>query len=641
MKTGRDAWATLDGETTRGRNTVKKLALLVTLLTVVATALAACTAPTPVQVKETVIVKETVVVEETVVRETVKEVTKEVVKVVTPTPEPAKPKVLVIGQAQEPDTLYGYGGSALAMVHVLHALTDGPIDSRTYDYQPVILESLPSLETGDAVLKKAKVKPGEKYVEAGEVMTATKGMELDQLVVTFKLKAGLKWEDGKPLTAHDSAFAFFLACHPDTPTSKYRCKRTASYVAKDDLTVEWSGLPGWMDATYFTNFWGPYPQHVLEEMKPKDILKSDYSRKPLSYGPFKMVEWVAGDHITVEKNPNYWRAQEGLPKLDKVIYKFIADANQLLVQLLAGKVDIGTQDGMSLDQVPFLLQAEKQGILKPVFQTGIVWEHIDFNIKPVDKRYVFFNDIKVRQAIAYGTDRKAMVDKILDGKSKVQHSYLPEEHPMFPPADKLVKYEYNPEKAKALLKEAGWTLNKEGYLEKGGQLFEVSLMTTAGNKVREQATQLFQQQMRQIGIKVKLEYPPASVLFAGGPDGPLFGRRFDLGQFPWLTGVEPPGELYMCSEIPGPENRWVGQNETGYCNPKYDEWVNKAKSTLKKDEQKKFWAEAQYIFTQELSVLPLFACIKVGATRPNVTGVIMDPTENSEMWNIENFDIVQ
>ena len=105
--------------------------------------------------------------------------------------------------------------------------------------------------------------------------------------------------------------------------------------------------------------------------------------------------------------------------------------------------------------------------------------------------------------------------------------------------------------------------------------------------------------------------------------------------------MEPPGTLYSCTEIPAADNAWGGQNETGYCNPKYDEWVNKALGTLSKKEQTEAWAEAISIWSEELPVLPLFARIKLLATRPEVTGVIMDPTANSEMWNIENFDIEQ
>lgn len=648
---------------------MKKWAMAIALLTIALVVLAACgPAPTPQviekpvtvvvekevpvekQVIQTVVVEKEKVVEKQVVetvlvekqvRETVL-VEKQVEKVVTSTPSPAGPKIMIIGESQEPDTLYIYGGSMLAATHVLQSLMDGPIDGRSYDYQPVILTKLPSVDDGDAIIQKAAVKAGEQYVEAGEILTATTDMELDQLVVTWTLLPGLKWEDGTPLTSADIVFSNDLACDPDTPFSKYLCDRTTSYEAPDDVTVVWTGLPGYMDATYFVNLRTPLPKHILGDMAAADILESDYSRAPLAYGAFKMVEWVAGDHITVERNPNYFRANEGLPKLDKVIYKFIPDTNQLLAQLLAGEVDLGTQDGMSLDQAPFLLQAEQQGILKPYFVSGTVWEHIDFNIQPVDERYVFFDDVLVRKAIAYGTDRQAMVDEIMYGKTVVQNAFIPAEHPMYPSADMLTEYPYDPEMAKSLLTQAGWTdSDGDGFVDKDGQIFEVSLGTTSGNKLREQATQLFQQYMKDIGIKVNLEYLPSSVWFADGPDGPLFGRRFDLGQFAWLTGVEPPGNLYTCSEICGPDNGWAGQNETGYCNPEYDKWVNAAYGTLSKTEQKTDWAEALKIWSDELPVLPLFARPKVAATRPEVTGFVLDPTENSEMWNVEMFDLLQ
>jgi peptide/nickel transport system substrate-binding protein len=184
---------------------MKKWLARIAILAIIALTLMACdsaaSTATP-QIIETV-VKETVVVE--VTREKPVPQTVLVEKVVTPT-KVVGPKVLVIGQSQEPDTLYGLGTVTLAARHVQQALLDGPIDARTYAYQPVILESLPSLEKGGAVLKKARVKAGARYMNAdsGDIVTATKEIELDQLVVTFKLKPGILWSDGKPLTAHDS-----------------------------------------------------------------------------------------------------------------------------------------------------------------------------------------------------------------------------------------------------------------------------------------------------------------------------------------------------------------------------------------------------------------------------------------------------
>lgn len=676
--------------------TRRRLFIAAGLLILVAIVAGACAPATPEVREVEKLVKETVVVEKEV--EVVKEVQ------VTPTAPPAGPKELVICQAQEPDTLYTYGGSMLAASAVQHAIYDVPIDPVSYGYEPVILEKLPSIEEGDATLEEVEVQPGDTVLDAtGEVATWGEGVTVlnaageevtfdgspvtvSQIVATFKMKAGINWSDGEPVKASDSVFSFNLGAHPDTPVGKFQYDRTQSYEATDDLTTVWTGIPGFQDATYFINFWMPLPEHVIGDVAPADLLEHEYSRAPLGYGAFVLEEWVAGDHITLRKNPDFYRADEGLPYLDTVIFKFVPDTNQLLAQLLAGECDIGTQDGMSLDQSPFLIQAEEQGILKPYFVTGTVWEHIDFNFTPVDERAAFGAFPEVRAAIALGTDRQAMVDSILYGQSKVQHSYIPEEHPRYPEeaaaggagiqesavANSIYQWPFDAAAAQALLEENGWTdSDGDGIREAAeaksvtiltptfdeggtftgreettvnipaGTKLSLTLNTTSGNRMREQITQAFQANMKDIGIEINIELLPASVYFADGPDGPLFGRRYDLGEFAWLTGVEPPGELYICSQVPGEVTSWGGQNETGYCNPQYDEWVQKALGTLLEEEQIDFWAKAQNLFSRDLPVLPLFARIKVAATRPEVTGFVIDPTVNSEMFKIEEFDLQQ
>ncbi|MEW6718759.1 MAG: ABC transporter substrate-binding protein, partial [Chloroflexota bacterium] len=244
--------------------------IMLGMLVVASMILAACA---PTQVVQTVIVTE-VIEGETV----------EVIKVVTPTPEPAGPRTLVICQGQEPETLYTYGGAMLAMSHVLEAIFDGPIDSGSFAYQPVILQKLPSLADGDAVIQAVTVAAGDTIVDADlNVATLEEGVKylpsgcataecaveyaggevtMDQMVVTFQYLEGLLWSDGTPITTADSLYAFNLASDPDTPVGKYAIQRTASYEALDDITIQWTGLPGYRDSTYFLNIWGPLPEHV-------------------------------------------------------------------------------------------------------------------------------------------------------------------------------------------------------------------------------------------------------------------------------------------------------------------------------------------------------------------------------------------
>jgi peptide/nickel transport system substrate-binding protein len=260
--------------------------LALSFLALVALALAACS---PTEVIKTVIVTQEVQVEgETVIQE--------VVVTATPAPEvptEVAPRTLVVCLGQEPDTLFLYGSNMLATSQVQNAIWDGPIDANSFDYQPVILEKLPSLADGDALINAVPVAEGDTVVtDAAEIATltattadaegtkvrpagcrstdcavvydGTNVTEMDQMEVTFKWLPGLLWSDGTPLTAADSVYDFELNGDPDVPAaSRYLYDHTASYAAPDELTNVWTGLPGYMDATYFINVWQPLPQHIL------------------------------------------------------------------------------------------------------------------------------------------------------------------------------------------------------------------------------------------------------------------------------------------------------------------------------------------------------------------------------------------
>jgi peptide/nickel transport system substrate-binding protein len=662
----------------------KKLAILVVLMMVAPIVLAAC-GPTPPpetvvqEVVKTVEVERTVIVEGTpqtiIEKETVIE---EVVVTATPEPVVEGPKTLVICQGQEPDTMYIYGGSMLAASHIQNAMFDGPFDNRSFGYQAVIFEKLPTLDDGDAVINTVTVGEGDVVVDSlgnpveltaeftgtirpagcytDECAVAYGGgeLEMEQMQVTFVLKDGLTWADGEPVKASDSVYAFNLYMDPDTPSpTRYVGEHTATYEATDDKTLVWTGLPGYRDATYFINAWTPQPEHLWGSMSAADIVSSEEaSRTPIGYGAFTSKEWVAGDHFTVVKNPYYFRADEGLPYVDEIVFRFIGeDPNAAIAALLAGECDILTQDVHMDDQAELLIELEQAGQLIPTFVTGTVWEHVDFGINPVEEyaatRPDFFEDLRMRQAIAMCLDRQAVVDELLLGKSVVIHSYIPSEHPVYNPDVK--QYPYDTEAAKALLEEMGWVdTDGDGIRECSGCGVEGA---TDGTKLafkwgstnadlRINYMQIFQVNLLDCGIDLTLENLTAGEWFADGPEGPLFGRHFDLGSFAWLTGVEPPCDLYLGTQWPSEESGWAGQNDPGFADAEYDKVCNSALQSLPGTaEYEQYHKEAQRIFAEQLPVIPLFLRTKLAAYAPNVTGFIMDPTVNSETWNIESFNI--
>lgn len=660
----------------------KKITLVFALLMVASFVLAACQ---PAAAPEVETVVETVVVETIVEGETV-----EIVVTATPAPvveEPAAPRTLVVCLGQEPETLYALGGSMLAASQVLEAVYDGPIDGRSFDYQAVIIEKMPSLADGDAVLQAVEVAPGDTLVDAGNdpatleagvvyrpsgcqsadcALTYADGdgnITVDQMVVTFKLLPGLMWSDGTPLTSADSIYGWNLIGDPDTPQSKFLHDRTTAYEALDDVTLQWTGSPGYIDSTYFLNMTTPYPEHIWGAYTAAELLEAEEARTaPVGWGAYVIEEWVVGDSISLSKNENYHRADEGLPKFDNAVYRMVGEnSNANIAKILSGECDVVDQTSHLDDQSELLLELQAAGQLNATFVTGTVFEHADLGVQPIcldsggwanciaEGRPDYFGDVRVRRAMAHCMDRQAVVDTVMFGQSVVLDTYLPPQHPLFN-AD-APSYAFDVAGGSALLEEAGWVLGDDGVRVYAGDSpnipadtrLSVNFWTTSATQ-RQQATQVMAASMADCGIEANLDYWTPGEYFADGPDGPIFGRRFDIGQFAWLTGVEPPCDLWMTEQIPGEDTEiysagWGGANNSGWSNADYDAACKAAFASLPGqagyDENHLL---AQEIFADQLPIVPLYLRLKLAGTRPDMCNFVMDPTANSEMWNIEEFD---
>ena len=590
----------------------------------------------------------------------------------TSTPLPPLPKVLTVCLDGEPDTLYLYGGSRLAATrHVMEALYDGPIDYVNYVYQPVILRKIPSIADGDAFIRKVLVREGRQVVDAaGEVVELAEGtlvhpagcyvedcavefdgmpLWMDNMEVLFALREDVTWSDGEPVTAADSVFALQVASDPATPGSRYLIERTARYRSMDQWRVRWVGLPGFIDPTYFLNFFFPLPRHQLERRAPGDLLRATETRRyPLGWGPFVVEEWVPGDHITLSPNPTYFRAAEGLPILDQVVFRFTSGGPDMVARLLSGECDIGTHDADFRTSLPLLVQAEEQGLLRVASATDNGWEHIDFGIAPVSdyRQTSFFEDVRVRQALAQCIDRQAIVDEITYGRSVVLDSYLPPVHPLYA-GDRLVHWDYDLTAGRALLSEVGWLDTDEDGVRDAQQIpgmrdgtpFEVTFLTSAASSSAQQVARIVKAQLADCGVRVDVETLPAQEFLADGPEGPLFGRRFDLAESTWWFDVNPLCGRYLSSEIPG-EGRWYGDNLTGYSNLDYDAFCQAALEALPgTSEYEEYHKQAQAIFSEELPAIPLFMGLRVAVARPNVLHFTLDSTAPSELWNLEMIEV--
>jgi peptide/nickel transport system substrate-binding protein len=589
--------------------------------------------------------------------------------VVTPEPivEEPEPKELVVCITEEPETLYPYGyrGASTGATHVNHGIYESLITNRSFEFQARGIEKIPSLADGDAYFKNVVVTDGDTVVDVdGDVVALREGVKIynlsgeeivydgiptvmTQMVVTFTLQP-MTWSDGVPVSADDSVFSFELASDPHTPIPKNLIAQTQSYDATGDLTLEWTGVPGFFDRSYFTNIWSPYPRHYWGDISPEELLEADVSsRRPLSSGPFVLSEWTDGEQIVLVRNENYYRADQGLPVLDSVRFVFVPSSSQLIASLLSGQCDIATQEGITTSDVPSLMDAYDSGLIVPYSQIGTVFEHVDFGINPVEEyaseRRDWFEDVRVRRAIVMCIDRQSMVDDLLFGQSELIHAYVPSMHPLYP--ENTTEWPYDPAAANVLLDDARFIDSDEDGIRNDPQtnsVFKVKLLGSIGNDMAEKVAYRIRDDLVQCGIEVVPEFLSNETYFADGPEGPLFGRRFDMGAFPWLISTEPNCALYLSSRIPGQENAWNRgyNNETGFINDEFDAACNAALSALPgMPEYEEHHREALRIWSEQVPTIPLFMRLRFAASRPEVLNFKLDPTQPSELWNLYELDI--
>jgi len=579
----------------------------------------------------------------------------------TPSPTP-EPVVLTVCLPDEPNSLYLYGTDNPAAEHIWQAIYDGPLDSRNYGYQPVILADLPSLAGGSASVVTVTVQTGDRVLaidgavvelapdvvvrDATGARTAfdSTPMLMKQMVVTFTLQPDLYWSDGARLSADDSVFSFELAADPVTPSDKHVVERTATYRAADVRTVVWHGIPGFLDQAYTLNFWHPLPRHAWGHLSAAQLLNDPIStQRPLGWGPFVLRDWVAGDHITVVRNPIYFRTPEGLPRVDEVTFRFVSDPTRLAEELLTGRCDVVTHDAAEAVRTAL---PDQPGITSHTIQSAR-WEVLAFGISPSSgyNRPDFFEDVRVRQAIALCLDRQALVDQVVGPSGRVLHSYLPPEHPLYA-GEALATWGYASAAGQTLLATAGWyDEDGDGVREShgipgiaDGTPFQVTYHTT-DDPLRVQMAQLIQTYLAACGVQISVETLPPETLFAPGPEGVLFGRRFDLVQFSWRAVSTPLCDLFLSEQMPA-EGRWDHPNATGFLDDEYDTaCLGALEAPPDSDAYVIGHTQAQRVFSERLPALPLFQRQKTTLAKSSVVGLAPDPTQISELWNIEQLDL--
>ena len=501
---------------------------------------------------------------------------------------PARAKdELVLAMNQAPGTMNPLISSMLAKSLIAN-MTARPFTAYDPDWKLVCLicTEVPTLQNGKARLVD---------LPSDDKGGGKKGMEID-----VEMRR-LKWGDGTPVTAADVAFTIDVGKHPLSGVSSSEgYKRIVKFDIKDErrftmtidrVTFDYSNIalsivPAHLEKPIFDANPAEYRNKTTYDTNP--------THPGLAFGPYRIVEIVPGSRIALEMNPTWTGAK---PSFKRIVVKVIENTAALEANLLSGNIDYVLGElGLSLDQT---LAFEKRYKAKYniVYKPALIYEHIDVNL---DNKLLA--DRRVRQALLLAIDRKAISEKLFEGKQPIAHGGTSHLDPMFSPAAR--QYGYDIAAARKLLDEAGFdTLRNNLRQNAAGERLSIELGTTAGNRVRELVAQVIQSQLRQVGIEVRLKAETPRIFFET-----LNKRTFNgLGMYAWVQAPESvPRSSLHSAEIPSAKNGFSGQNYAGYSNPDMDKALDATERELDADKRRALFAEIQRLFAEDLPQLPLF-----------------------------------
>jgi len=485
-----------------------------------------------------------------------------------------------------------------------------------------------------------------KLVLAAEIPSLQNGgLSADGMSVTWKLKPGVKWHDGKPFTADDVVFNWEYARDPATATVTIGVHRDITVEKIDDLTVKITfkkPTPFWADA--FVGAPGSIiPKHLFAEYKGAKSREAPNNLAPVGTGPYKFVEFKPGDVIRGELFPDYHMPNR--PHFDTIEMKGGGDAvSAARAVIQTGEYDFGWNIQVEDD---VLLRLEKGGKGKTAYATGGDTEFIALNFtdpnteidgerSSIKTKHPLLSDPAVRKALSMLVDREA-VKKVIYGRAgRVTPNFLngPEQF-----VSKNTTWEFNIEKAAKLLDEAGWKPGADGIREKDGKKLKF-LYQTAINGPRQKTQAIVKQACQKAGIDVELKSVVASVFFSSDVANPDTYAKFyaDLEMFQIPMSQPDPAQhmrRYHSRNVATKENKWQGVNFPRWVNKDYDAAIDAAEAETDLVKRAALYIKANDIMMQDVVFIPVMHRLKVEAAANNLRPVLSgwaNETDNLFDW---------
>jgi peptide/nickel transport system substrate-binding protein len=441
----------------------------------------------------------------------------------------------------------------------------------------------------------------------------------NRLTFTFHLRPDLRWSDGQPITSADFKWTFDQAIKPENQypyASNF--EPIVAYEAPDPRTVEVTLKEPSAVGLDNADVIGPLPKHVWENLDWNDAGQNPEIMAPtVVSGPFKLKEWQRDHHATFVANDLYFK---GRPKLDSYTVQILPSQAIAFEKLRAGEVDRAEFDPADIDRARHLDNVT----VYEWWPAAATWNYLGFNL-----RKPYLQDVKVRRAMAYAIDRQLIVDKIMYGLGGPIYSAYPTSCWCYNPD--VPHYDYDPERSRQLLAEAGWLPGPDGIVTKDGERLRLRMIYGPNtSKVRERIATVAQEEFRKIGVEVELQGLEWGT-FLQTVHAPPFD--WDMTVLGWTSTVDPHWMYQIWSEKNIPK-----LNSVGYVNKRVEDLFQDGVREFNPEQRKPAYQEIQKILADDLPYV--FLTMSKGYTGINnrIGGVevtALGVGQNIEQWYVK------
>ena len=452
---------------------------------------------------------------------------------------------------------------------------------------------------------------------------ANGGLSEDGKSVTWKLKQGVTWHDGKPFTADDVVFTWEYAADPATAAYTTGAYKDIKVEMIDSHTVKVifkEATPFWADA--FVGVAGMIiPKHHFGEYKGAKSREAPANLKPVGTGPYKFVDFKPGDVLTGTRNENYH--VQNKPHFDTLEVKGGGDAiSAARAVLQTGEYDYAW-DTLVEDEVLKRMETGGRGKISAApagdvefitLNTTDPWTEVDGERSSVKTKHPTLSDPAVRQAMNLLIDRDS-IQKFIYGRGGTATASFVNEPKQF--KSPKLKYEFSLEKANKILDEAGWKKGADGIREKDGKKLKFVFQTSI-NAPRQKVQAIIKQACQRAGIELELKSVTASVFFSSDVANPdTYTKLYVDMEMYTTTQPQPDPERFLNQfvswEIANKENKWLGRNVSRYSDPAADEAYKAAQKELDPAKRAALLIKVNEIFCEANVILPVLSRTKVVA----------------------------